>query len=53
MYFFLDLYFRNPNRASFNTRAFATKYELGTPVAGNLFQAQYDDYVPTLHAQFQ
>lgn len=44
----------NPNRAAVNnTREFARKYALGNPVAGNLFRAQYDDYVPTLYAQFQ
>jgi hypothetical protein len=24
---------------------------LGEPIAANFYQAQYDDYVPTLHAQ--
>ncbi|KFB36929.1 AGAP002049-PA-like protein [Anopheles sinensis] len=27
-------------------------YALGTPIAGNLYQAQYDDYVPELYATF-
>lgn len=41
------------NRTHFNTRAFAEKHQLGAAVAGNLFQAEYDDYVPTLYAQFE
>ena len=28
------------------------KYGLIGPVAGNFYQAQYDDYVPILHASF-
>lgn len=43
----------NGNRARFSTRAFAQKHALGAPVAGNVFVAEYDDYVPTLHAQFE
>ena len=39
-------------RAHEETQAFANKHGLGTAVAGNLFLAEYDDYVPTLHAQF-
>lgn len=39
------------NRPSTNTRTFATKYNLGNPIAANFYQAEYDDYVPTLHAQ--
>jgi len=39
-------------RRNFNTQAFAAKYKLGEPVAGNFYLAQFDDYVPTLHAQF-
>ena len=38
-------------RINFSIRNFAVKYNLGQPVAGNLFQAQYDDYVPKLHEQ--
>lgn len=38
-------------RAKFITRQFVTKYNLGVPIAGNFFQAQYDDYVPILHKQ--
>ncbi|XP_055714901.1 protein D3-like [Phlebotomus papatasi] len=37
-------------RPSFKASKFAEKYSMQL-LAGNLFQAQYDDYVPTLHAQ--
>lgn len=30
---------------------FAEKYNLGDPIAGNFYQAEYDEYVPILHAQ--
>uniref|UniRef100_A0A1A9VMF7 Phosphatidylethanolamine-binding protein n=1 Tax=Glossina austeni TaxID=7395 RepID=A0A1A9VMF7_GLOAU len=36
-------------RGGFKIASFAKKYELGTPVAGNFFQAEYDDYVPKLY----
>ncbi|XP_055586704.1 protein D3-like [Uranotaenia lowii] len=39
------------NRLNFQHRDFVTKYGLGELVAGNFYQAQFDDYVPTLHAQ--
>ena len=39
------------NRMMQSIRKFAEKYHLGQPIAGNLYQAQYDDYVPKLHAQ--
>ncbi|XP_018312464.1 protein D2 isoform X1 [Mycetomoellerius zeteki] len=39
------------NRASFSIKGFAAKYGLGNPIAGNMFQAEYDYYVPTLYAQ--
>ncbi|XP_036325215.1 protein D3-like [Rhagoletis pomonella] len=38
-------------REKFSTKKFAEKYGLGVPVAGNFFQAQYDDYVPELYKQ--
>ncbi len=38
-------------RRSFKIRDFAKKYNLGEPIAANFYQAQYDDYVPILHAQ--
>ncbi|VEN41805.1 unnamed protein product [Callosobruchus maculatus] len=37
------------NRANFNTKNFAKKYNLGKPIAGNFFQAQWDEYVPQAH----
>ncbi|KAI8130948.1 Phosphatidylethanolamine-binding protein like protein F40A3.3 [Lucilia cuprina] len=39
------------NRPNFKAAKFAEKYNLGAPLAGNFYQAQYDDYVPILHAQ--
>lgn len=39
------------NRGGFSIRKFAEKYNLGNPVAGNLYQAEYDDYVPILYKQ--
>lgn len=39
------------DRACFSIAKFAEKYNLGNPIAGNLFQAQYDDYVPILYEQ--
>lgn len=39
------------DRGKFSTAKFVEKYKLGDPVAGNLFQAQYDDYVPKLYKQ--
>lgn len=41
---------RNPNRGKFRVAEFAEKYQLGNPVAGNFYQAQYDDYVPQVYA---
>ena len=38
-------------RGNFKIRDFAKKYGLGDPVAGNFYQAQWDDYVPKLYAQ--
>ncbi|CAG9858497.1 unnamed protein product [Phyllotreta striolata] len=37
------------NRGKFNTNSFAAKYNLGAPIAGNFFGAQYDDTVPATH----
>lgn len=39
------------NRGGFHIREFAKKYKLGEPVAGNFFQAEWDDYVPKLYEQ--
>ncbi|XP_019629565.1 PREDICTED: protein D3-like [Branchiostoma belcheri] len=38
------------HRSRFHTRVFATKYNLGDPVAGNFYQAEWDDWVPRLYA---
>lgn len=38
-------------RASFSIRKFAKDNKLGSPIAGNFYQAQFDSYVPQLHAQ--
>lgn len=35
----------------FQTMKLVNKYKLGKPVAGNFYQAHYDDYVPTVHKQ--
>ncbi|KYN19652.1 Phosphatidylethanolamine-binding protein like protein F40A3.3 [Trachymyrmex cornetzi] len=39
------------NRAKFSISKFAEKYKLGDPIAGNMYQAEYDDYVPILYKQ--
>lgn len=39
------------HRANFSIRNFAQKYGLGDPVAGNFYQAEYDDYCPKLYKQ--
>ncbi|KAH8359201.1 hypothetical protein KR093_005124 [Drosophila rubida] len=39
------------NRPKFHVARFAEHHQLGSPVAGTLYQAQYDDYVPKLHQQ--
>ncbi|KAH8267448.1 hypothetical protein KR018_005009 [Drosophila ironensis] len=38
-------------RGGFKIAEFAKKYELGDPIAGNFYQAEYDDYVPKLYKQ--
>lgn len=40
-------------RKNFSVRNFAHKYKLGQPIAGNFFQAQYDNYVPVLYTQLK
>ena len=32
-------------------RDFASKYNLGKPIAGNFYFAEFDDYVPLLYKQ--
>lgn len=39
------------NRLKFQHKNSVERYGLGPLVAGNFYRAQYDDYVPTLHAQ--
>nr|CAH7752655.1 unnamed protein product [Callosobruchus chinensis] len=39
------------NRGNFSIRKFAQKYKLGEPIAGNFYQAEWDDYVPILYKQ--
>lgn len=36
-------------RANFNLRKFIEKYKLDEHIAGNMFKAQYDDYVPVFY----
>ena len=38
-------------RNNWKAKEFAAKYGLGDPVAGNFYQAEYDDYVPKLYAK--
>lgn len=38
-------------RNNTSTRQLITKYNLGKPVAGNFFQAEYDNFVPKLYAK--
>ncbi|OWK14367.1 PEBP1 [Cervus elaphus hippelaphus] len=39
------------HRGKFKVASFRKKYELGTPVAGTCYQAEWDDYVPKLYEQ--
>lgn len=39
------------NRGCFSIAKFAEKHNLGNPVAGNFYQAEWDDYVPLLYKQ--
>lgn len=39
------------NRGKFSIKNFAKKYNLGDPIAGNMYQAEFDDYVPLLYKQ--
>jgi phosphatidylethanolamine-binding protein (PEBP) family uncharacterized protein len=38
-------------RGCFKTSKFVQKHHLGEPVAGNFYQAEWDDYVPKLYEQ--
>jgi len=50
-YFFIIFFRSAEKREKFSIAKFALKYNLGNPVAGNFYQAQYDDYVPLLYKQ--
>ena len=39
------------NRANFHIRDFIAKYNITELVAGNFFQAEWDEYVPILYEQ--
>ncbi|XP_026489055.1 protein D3-like isoform X1 [Vanessa tameamea] len=39
------------NRGGFSIAKFAAKYNLGDPIEGNFYQAEFDDYVPILYKQ--
>lgn len=39
------------NRGCWSVAKFAAKHHLGDPIAGNFFEAEYDDYVPELYKQ--
>lgn len=49
----ISIFFYRSRDGRLNTKAreFADEYKLGNPIAGNFYQAQFDDYVPVLHAQ--
>lgn len=51
LYTQFTFYRSRTQRWNSSTLTFVTKYNLGDPIAGNFYQAQYDDYVPILHAQ--
>uniref|UniRef100_A0A1Y1N6P1 Phosphatidylethanolamine-binding protein n=1 Tax=Photinus pyralis TaxID=7054 RepID=A0A1Y1N6P1_PHOPY len=38
-------------REKFSIRKLAQKYNLGEPIAGNFYQAKWDDYVPIVYKQ--
>ena len=40
-------------RASTKAADFTAKYNLGQPVAANMFQAEHDDYVPKLYEKLK
>ncbi|XP_013100102.2 protein D3-like [Stomoxys calcitrans] len=39
------------DRGKFCTQTFVKKYKLGEALAGDFFQAKWDEYVPTVHKQ--
>jgi len=40
-------------RPNWKAEQFASKHHLEGPIAGNFYQAEYDDYVPIVHAQLR
>lgn len=40
-------------RANWKVQKFAEEHKLGDPVAGNFYEAQWDEYVPELYKQFK
>lgn len=43
-YYFSYIHFRSgKGRASFSLKKYVDKYKLGNPVAGNFFQAEWED----------
>ncbi|XP_010070692.1 PREDICTED: phosphatidylethanolamine-binding protein 1, partial [Pterocles gutturalis] len=47
----LHRYVCGDKRGKFKVASFRSKYELGVPVAGTCYQAEWDDYVPKLYEQ--
>uniref|UniRef100_A0A069DQ07 Putative phosphatidylethanolamine-binding protein n=1 Tax=Panstrongylus megistus TaxID=65343 RepID=A0A069DQ07_9HEMI len=41
------------NRGKFSISKFAKKYNLGDPVFGNFYQAEWDDYVPKVYEKLK
>ncbi|CAG7837088.1 unnamed protein product [Allacma fusca] len=41
------------HRGKFSIRKFAAKHKLGEPIAGNFYQAEWDEYVPKLYEQLK
>ncbi|KAI6177269.1 hypothetical protein M3Y97_00888500 [Aphelenchoides bicaudatus] len=41
--------FSGEKRGGFKIQSFVQKHKLGTPIAGNFYQAEWDDYVPELY----
>ncbi|XP_063544068.1 protein D2-like [Cydia strobilella] len=41
------------NRGNFSISKFAQQFKLGSPVAGNFYVAQWDEYVPKLYAKLK
>ncbi|EEB16280.1 phosphatidylethanolamine-binding protein, putative [Pediculus humanus corporis] len=41
------------HRGKFSIQKFSEEHNLGNPIAGNFYQAQWDDYVPHLYKQLE